>query len=465
MCFKLVFFFSLLIYLSSFLQSIYAQRSQTLPKSVGREESAPIFADSEPNDNESNDLLLIPGVTQSIIINFKGNTEDITFDFQSPKDQSSSLYKVSTYFNNRLESSNYYNFSQSEILNININYQAGQCSIVGNNGFTMSIPINDNSYYVTTTQQRVPEILQTQLSGSGSSNFFSWLQIAGGTCGLVMFGVTLLFLIKNKNKKEFHDERLPDKSVKESDPTNKLETEPVYTSRVLMQKMKEEDQVQTCQTYPESESPLEVTKTMLDFKGKPENYKSQTMLTSTLTMTSTHHSYKASSMSNFKLLTEENLCSEEGDIRRELENDSKVRSLPSIPSDSSLQKALQNDPHEGLALEMDFEIKQGTRRMPTVKEIRDMARRMEEEGLVGSECNLSDDSDDEDQYEAPILPNYFCCMICFEGTRCTIVDPCRHIFACVKCVEDLLDSYKICVLCSRDIISYEPLEPTEKIHD
>ena len=93
-----------------------------------------------------------------------------------------------------------------------------------------------------------------------------------------------------------------------------------------------------------------------------------------------------------------------------------------------------------------------------MSQIKALVRKMEEEGTIGYDIDPSAESEsDEEQYEAPILPNYVCCMLCFEGRRSTMALPCRHIFSCVGCVEDLLQSYKICVLCANKITDYEPL--------
>jgi len=401
--------FSLILCLSS------AQRTAPPQTTVGREEGAPII--SPLLQEYTSDLLLTPGVTQRIEIHLKGENETINFEFQAQNaTESAFLYQVSTIMNGQYEAQRFFNFTQPEAFQVDLDYENKQASIVSDNDFFISSPIQEVDYQIIVTQERVQGPENTlQKENSEKTKIALITGAVGGSCALVILSVAIVCFCK---KRKSLSEVLP---AKDQEP-KRLQTETMSTARDLLQKVKE--------ARVDTEN-LETECNDTTFTSSNRNV--------------SQHTSKVPSITDGRLLTEENTALEKVN---ESNND----------DESGISDSSQVTPKVDFALDMmDFEPScTRERRMPTAREIRALAQKMEEEGLIG--CGISEgSSDDEDQYEAPQLPNYFCCLICFEGTRCTIAEPCRHIFACKNCVEELLNTYKVCVLCSRDITNYELL--------
>jgi len=343
-----------------------AQRTAPPQTTVGREEGAPTT--SPLLQEYTSDMLLTPGVTQRIEIHLKGKNENVNFEFQAQNvTESAFLYQVSTIINGQYETQRFFNFTQPEAFQIDLDYENKQASIVSDNDFFISSPVQETDYQIIVTQERVqaPENVEPK-DNSDKKKIALITGALGGSCALVVLSVAVVCFCKKR------------KSLSEVLPAKDQDPKTMSTARDLLQKVKGE-------------------------RVDTENMETET----TFAISKTEENTAALEKVN-----------ETDDVNDEVET-----------------------PKVGFALDMmDLEPSYTReRRMPTAREIRAMALKMEEEGLIGCDVSEASDTDDEDQYEAPQLPNYFCCMICFEGTRCTIAEPCRHIFACKNCVEELLN--------------------------
>jgi len=405
-------FLLLLITLSIVAGVSSAQRTAPPQPTVGREEGAPTASPLSQGEY-TNDLQLIPGVTQSIEIQLKGEAEIINFEFQAQN--TTFLYQVSTMINGQSEAQRFFNFTQLEAFQIELDYENKQASIVSDNDFFTSAPLQEDNYQIIVTQQRL--LHNSEPLEKSDKKIIIITGAVGGSCALVILSFGAVCFLKRR--KRIQCEVLP---ANNHDSSKRLQTETITTARDLIQKATENLETD-CNDSKEIQATMDSTLS--------DSHRTQ-------------HTSKVPSISGARFLTEEdNTALDKIDESNDCEKSSVVEAAVLETNIFALDMA-------------DLEPCTKTRRMPTAREIRAMAHKMEEEGLIG--CDVSEDSDDdEDQYEAPQLPNYFCCMICFEGKRCTIAEPCRHIFACQKCVEELLETYKVCVLCSKDISNYELL--------
>jgi len=450
---------------------------------------------SKPSSEE---LIIIPGYTKRLLIELKGESEVVSFDFRS-NDTDTSLFQILVSINAQLDTTPYYaEFEEVESLKVNIDQQTKRCLITGDKGFSLTSPLEEGDYQIYVVQeknngsaQEEVKLVETQEKADNSSLLVISSTVGG--CVVVILGIKIALVAKKRRRALVEDLTSLSKSI--VDLPKKKDNSSNYNSHVFMAPTRREeinqelhsrfnDDVQSLNDSPHFKEDYEAAKE--NEKRKSPNSQASTAATfnllsppSILKPISSHMKF----MEDIQELTikpSPNISNLE-DKTPNAESLGNIENIeicrpPSYPQLSPskrplnkvktikeiMTKPFKEDKPDEISLSLDMssgeDVGGSHRKNPTVSAIRALVKKMEEEGTLGGDCDPSAESDDdEDQYEAPHLPNYFCCMLCFQGKRCTITNPCRHIFACVSCAEELMDSYKICVLCANKITGYEQL--------
>jgi len=471
--------FTQLYFFTPVSASRYSRRSKNSSVTIRNLEAAP-----QPSD-DSESLTIIPGQTQRLVVDLKGDKEEIIFDFQADH-ADVSIFQIFVILNGHNDSAPYMTqFTESETLSVSLDYDSQRVLITGNKGFSLKSPIEEGNYQINSFQNRnPPQKHQPAPTPIGVSNeespSFLTLGATVGVCGVLMLTVKIGLDAKRRRAALLED--LSSVTQQHEDLKKQQDEQVYFASRVLMEKTyrKEDGYVASLNESPEFKADYEAAKG----KEKRITPKSVASTAATLNILTPPAAYKPTvsfPTPNNKSINDISACNllkntDKSEIIQDCtdrcdkspcNSKSPCKSQKASPCQLKTLEQIRTRPFEedkavdGFTLSLDFDSDGddgGKRRNPTQDAIRSLVRRMKEEGTIGQDCDPSAESeDDEDQYEAPQLPNYFCCMLCFQGKRSTVAHPCRHVFACTDCIEGLLDTYKICVLCARNITGYEPL--------
>jgi len=460
----LLLIFTQLYFFTPVSASRYSRRSKNSAAKIRNLEAV-----NQPSD-DSESLTIIPGQTQRLLVDLKGDKEEITFDFQADESDVS-IFQIFVILNGNNDSAPYTTqFTEPETLSVSLDYDTQRCLITGNKGFSLKSPIEEGNYQINFFQTRA-QLQKAQAAptpigvSSEESPSFMTLGATAGVCGVLMLTVKIALAAKRRRTALLGDLS----STQPMEDLKKPKDEEVYyTSRVIMEKTynKDDGYVASLNESPEFKADYEAAKE----REKRNTPKSLASTAATLNILTPQASFPKSinNISSIHPNAGENSQLIQ-DLTERCENNISPcckKASPSQPP-KTFQEIRTRPFEEDKAVDFGFTLSLdldddgedgGRRRNPTQEAIRALVRKMKEEGTLAQDCDPSAESeDDEEQYEAPQLPNYFCCMLCFQGKRNTVAHPCRHVFACTDCIEGLLDSYKICVLCARNINGYEPL--------
>lgn len=466
----LILIFTQLYFFTPVSASRYSRRSKNASVKIRNLEAAP-----QPTD-ESESLTIVPGQTQRLVVDLKGDKEEITFDFQADHTDVS-IFQIFVILNGNNDSAPYMTqFTEPETLSVALDHETQRVLITGNKGFSLKSPIEEGNYQINHFQNRnPPQKVQPTPTPIGVSTeespSFLTLGATAGVCGVLMLTVKIGLAAKRRRAALLED--LSSINQQNEDLKKQRDEQVYYASRVLMEKTynKEDGYVASLNESPQFRADYEAAKE----KEKRISPKSVASTAATLNIiTPPAAGYKPSGfpspINNNKSINDISACPlkspDNTDIIQDCTDRCENSKSPCKKIKTTMQE-IRTRPFEedkaldGFTLSLDFDSDGedgGKRRNPTQEAIRALVRKMKEEGTLNEDCDPSAESeDDEDQYEAPQLPNYFCCMLCFQGRRSTVAHPCRHVFACTDCIEGLLDTYKICVLCAKNINGYEPL--------
>ena len=432
-------------------------------------------------------LQIVPGFTKHLLISLAGDTGKIQYDFQADE-QVHSLFKISVAVDEKIISNSTYNFTEVQAFQLELDYHDEQCTISGDKGFSLISGIHDEHYEISISRDDFPshEQIYILMRPRHRNHYIAIIVGIIAAVGVLALMVGVAFCILSRKRSSLHN-KAPENVETVEAFGKRVDSETVCNSKVVSHVYHEDiKKVEQGCCYNQNTLSLNEVKAGLDLKNfKKESNRSQASTIPSFTRGNSQHFGKIPSGSNLKFLCDdlENICDDSNDTKI----GNKMKSLPSLPSlPSNYVDKLKKPTPAGKALtksQTNFELKppvdcqpnagilsldmvdsdddnddKDARRMPTLSEIKALVQKMEAEGTLGLGCNSSEESsNDEEQYEAPMLPNYTCCMLCFEGKRCTIAQPCRHIFSCHDCIEDLLQTYKICVICANGITGYEDL--------